>query len=141
MVVLIKPSADDRLIVRFAYNDTVRTTLKETVPYLYREYDPSTKTWYVDADWGDAVIAAMQAIGMAVSDQRPVMAREPHVSPLLQGACQALYITPDAPVQVAEAAYKALARLHHPDVGGDVETMQALNDAIETFKVYTEVPF
>jgi curved DNA-binding protein CbpA len=42
---------------------------------------------------------------------------------------------------VAEAAYKALARLHHPDVGGDVETMQALNDAIQTFKAFTEVPF
>jgi len=35
---------------------------------------------------------------------------------------------------VAEAAYKALARMHHPDFGGSTATMQALNAAIEQIR-------
>jgi hypothetical protein len=43
---------------------------------------------------------------------------------------------------VAQAAFKALARRHHPDIGGDTEMMQRLNNALATFKSFTEeVPF
>lgn len=42
----------------------------------------------------------------------------------------ALHIANDAPLAVAEAAYKTLAKLYHPDVGGNAETMKALNAAI-----------
>lgn len=40
-----------------------------------------------------------------------------------------LHLLPSAPIEVVEAAYKALAKLHHPDVGGEVETMQSINSA------------
>jgi hypothetical protein len=33
---------------------------------------------------------------------------------------------------------KALAKRHHPDVGGDTEMMQRLNNALATFKSFTE---
>jgi hypothetical protein len=46
-----------------------------------------------------------------------------------------LFVTSDAPKQVIEAAYKALARLYHPDVpGGDNAKMERLNVAYERIK-------
>jgi hypothetical protein len=36
----------------------------------------------------------------------------------------------EATAEVAEAAFKALARTHHPDVGGDAPKMAELNEAI-----------
>ncbi len=43
-----------------------------------------------------------------------------------------LFVTPDAPPEVIRAAYKALAMLYHPDLGGDSERMVELNRAYET---------
>jgi DnaJ-class molecular chaperone len=45
-----------------------------------------------------------------------------------------LYISPNAPWEVAEASYKRLAKLHHPDVGGNLLTMKELNLAFEAAK-------
>ncbi|MEY4761800.1 MAG: hypothetical protein RLZZ200_1656 [Pseudomonadota bacterium] len=44
---------------------------------------------------------------------------------------EVLGIRPDAPMEIAEAAYKALTRSAHPDAGGSTERMQELNAAIE----------
>jgi curved DNA-binding protein CbpA len=38
-----------------------------------------------------------------------------------------LGVRPDAPAEVVEAAYKALAKKYHPDRGGSLETMRQLN--------------
>jgi hypothetical protein len=46
----------------------------------------------------------------------------------------ALHLAPGAPLAVAEAAYQALARTHHPDAGGSTAAMQALNAAIERIR-------
>ena len=42
---------------------------------------------------------------------------------------------------MAEASFKALAKRHHPDVGGDTALFQRLNAALATFKAFTEVPY
>jgi hypothetical protein len=86
------------------------------------------------------VCKALSDIGVIIVDKRPAVPPVAGVPPSLQEACVRLCITPEAPLQVATAAYKALARLYHPDVGGDSATMQALNDALQTFKAFTEVP-
>ena len=52
----------------------------------------------------------------------PPAARDPY---------ELLGVRPDAPLEVAEASYRALARARHPDQGGSTEAMQELNDAIE----------
>lgn len=43
----------------------------------------------------------------------------------------ALYLLPSAPLAVIKAAYRALAVIHHPDHGGNPETMKRLNLAHE----------
>lgn len=40
-----------------------------------------------------------------------------------------LYVLPNAPKEVIRAAYRALAAIHHPDVGGDSERMIEINHA------------
>jgi DnaJ domain len=40
-----------------------------------------------------------------------------------------LHLRESAPVEVIRGAYRALALLHHPDRGGDTETMKRVNNA------------
>ena len=47
-------------------------------------------------------------------------------------AYDVLYLQAGAPVPLIQAAYKALAKLHHPDVaGGDTMTMAEINTAYD----------
>ena len=50
------------------------------------------------------------------------------------GPYTVLHLASNAPLEVCEAAYKALVRKHHPDLGGDTATMQRLNQAIEQIR-------
>ena len=45
-----------------------------------------------------------------------------------------LYVTQDAPLEVVHAAYRALTKLHHSDVGGDDVTMVEINLAYAKIK-------
>lgn len=44
-------------------------------------------------------------------------------------AYRRLHLLPSAPPEVIKAAWVALAKIHHPDRGGNVERMQAINEA------------
>ncbi|EGQ63984.1 hypothetical protein GGI1_22756, partial [Acidithiobacillus sp. GGI-221] len=44
-------------------------------------------------------------------------------------AAEILNIQPDAAHMVVKAAWHALAKLHHPDQGGDTAAMQKINEA------------
>ena len=55
----------------------------------------------------------------------PEMERDPY---------EVLGVRPDAPLEVIEASHKALAKSHHPDVGGSDEAMKELNSALEKIK-------
>ncbi|HOD48859.1 MAG TPA: J domain-containing protein [Candidatus Hydrogenedentes bacterium] len=45
-----------------------------------------------------------------------------------------LGISPSAPWEEVEKAYRRKAKLHHPDHGGDEDTMRALNEAYAQLK-------
>jgi len=45
-----------------------------------------------------------------------------------------LGISPSAPWSEVERAYRQKAKIHHPDHGGDEDTMRALNDAYRQIK-------
>lgn len=54
---------------------------------------------------------------------------------LLRTPHQVLHVTTDAPWEVVEAAYRALAKLKHPDVpGGSTEAFQSLGNAYAELK-------
>lgn len=45
-----------------------------------------------------------------------------------------LGVSPSAPMDEIEKAYRRKAKIHHPDHGGDEDTMRALNDAFAQIK-------
>jgi hypothetical protein len=46
----------------------------------------------------------------------------------------------DGPVSKIKSAYKKLAKIHHPDMGGDAETFKKLNEAHQLMLLWAENP-
>lgn len=58
----------------------------------------------------------------------------------LERACRILYVQPDVPLHIAQAAYAAAMKRHHPDVAaGDDSTAKELNWAIETIREHARI--
>lgn len=66
------------------------------------------------------------------------LALEGPTGPVIRDPYEVLGIRPDAPLEVAEASYRALAKVAHPDAGGSEAKMAELNAAIE--RVRSELP-
>ncbi len=49
-----------------------------------------------------------------------------------------LGLSPSATWEEIERAYRRKAKLHHPDLGGDEDTMRALNEAYQRLKALRE---
>lgn len=63
---------------------------------------------------------------------RPQPKSPPPAPPPVPGSPHAtLYVTTNAPIEVIRAAHRALAAIHHPDVGGDHRRMSDINTAYE----------
>lgn len=135
----------DHVKIRMPYDAAAVQYIKDTVPYEYREWDPILKLWTVDDpyapdiceylthrwpgafthDYGSKEKTAGQEQKRQTfhrEAQRPISER------------RVLFVTDDAPDCVVDAAYKALSRLYHPDLGGDVVKMQALNAAMDRIR-------
>jgi hypothetical protein len=116
------------------FNRDFVDALKCRIPAAYRRWDPVSKAWFVSYPY-DAM--ALQIL-LAYFPHAEIGARPPARSfDGSRAGCtcdddhRALHVCQDAPAEVVRAAYRALARLRHPDGGGDVATMQALNAAYE----------
>lgn len=59
-------------------------------------------------------------------------------SPQLSEQYQQLYLSTSAPATVVKAAYRALAKEAHPDVGGSAERMKQLNAAYDAIMAKLE---
>jgi len=60
----------------------------------------------------------------------------PASSPLrpIDGAYALLHVRSNAPIEVCEAAYRALTKVFHPDITGSTAVQQSLNGAIEMIR-------
>jgi len=135
---LLLPYDDERFALRTPFDRDFVEALKLAIPAPYREWSPEKKTWYISQEYDVVLIDIIVSRGGRVLDKRPVTVGAVVIPGPLQDACTLLCVSPDAPISVAEAALKALAKRHHPDVGGDTEMMQRLNNALATFKAFTE---
>ncbi len=59
---------------------------------------------------------------------------EPAGRPAAADPWSVLWLRPGAPAAVVKASYRALARVNHPDAGGDPEVMAAINGAYEVLQ-------
>ena len=134
--------------------------LKFEIPVQFRTYDPFSKCWIILSEAAlelEKYIQRMVAKFCAevVVDEEEESAREEYQerrkrksstkqddeqqqSPFdrrrqmtFQHACATLFVTPGAPFEVIQGAYRALAKLHHPDLGGDDKMMRLVNTAYE----------
>jgi hypothetical protein len=122
-------------LTRDNFGDAI-ASLKRTVPPHLREYEPDTKQWFVadaartqlDRWLGHLFVTHGVEAEWLTSDDAGERARKPHTSAKADPFAT-LHLLPTAPMEVVRAAYKALAMKHHPDLGGDTQAMQRLNQA------------
>jgi hypothetical protein len=123
----VKLSAPDREAFGFAIQ-----TLKEIVPATLRSYTPAEKIWVInDWDYLNMWLAELNASFTVGVVWERESSRAPPPTQSIASPFQTLHLLPDAPPELVKAAYKTLAKIHHPDARGDSEKMVAINRAFE----------
>lgn len=119
--------------LRFPYNAWIVDSLKSLIPVGYRAWDPDAHCWTVEEPYVDQAIGILRQVHKAVriDDQRIPRAGATSGE---GNSYATLHLLPTAPKELVDAAYRCLARLYHPDTGGNTTKMQALNLAYEHLK-------
>lgn len=126
-----------RLAMAFPFSRVFVDLLKDSIPPGSRQWNPIDKVWTVDGVYADLAITLLRR---HFPDAH--IGERPHSSssrpPRSTCACMSghsdyakLYVLPTAPPEVVRAAYRALTKTAHPDLGGDIVAMQELNAAFE----------
>ncbi len=108
--------------------------LKGIIPVAFRNYEPTKKTWII-TDWEclDEWLDELRSVYVVKTEYDDEQPSRPPPPQSIASPFQILYLLPNAPPEVIKAAYKALAKLHHPDTrGGGSEKMIEINRAYET---------
>ena len=109
----------------------VRTAIFADVHALLDDYFPNEE-WAVAQDAQDAIqMVYAKQVNPGGAKAASAQAVGP---PTSFGPYATLYINDSAPDCVVAAAHKALARMLHPDLGGDRDAMAAVNAAFEQIK-------
>ncbi len=93
--------------------------IKSQIDSRDREWSPSTKTWIFAPPIGSTTALRLLRIfypGFEITNNQaapppPPFTAQPEVDP----DCARLFVLPNAPRVVVDAAYRALAREYHPD--------------------------
>lgn len=107
------------------YNERFLSAFKATV--RVRAWDKDRRTWWFPPEAAPLVEELLEAAGVVHDpwvEVGPVNGR-----PRGGGPRAVLGCTEDADLEVLQAAYRALAKKHHPDRGGDPEVMKLVNRA------------
>jgi hypothetical protein len=108
--------------------------LKKELPAGARQWSEHRRAWWIDDVYLDEAleVAERYFVLYLVDDSS-----DDPVSPVYvpdSDGWTTLWLKPGAPPEVVKAAYRALARLNHPDAGGDEEMMKEINAAYEGLK-------
>ena len=123
---------DGSVVLRFSYHEWLVSQIKASIPAPYRSWNPEIKAWIV---WGEYAPLAVDLVRSVYANLRESRPSETNTgSQPGNRDRRTLYVTDDAPPVVVHAAYKALARLYHPDAGGDTHRMQTINAAYDRLK-------
>lgn len=135
MIALVHRYANGDLDIRTPYDAAFVQALKDGVSYSFREWDGARKVWSVEAPYAEVALGIVRRFfaNVKITDERQADAGNASAG---KGSdpFKELHLLPSAPVPLIHAAYKTLARLHHPDAGGDVGAMQRINAAYDRLK-------
>ncbi|MET8296405.1 hypothetical protein ABZW02_20360 [Streptomyces sp. NPDC005180] len=102
----------------------LREVLKEAVPSHRRTWDAKDKAWRIHEEWIPVLRRALEDAGHRV---RLDGVREERIQAPASDWTSAMYR--DLGAELGAKAYRALAPVLHPDRGGSLSAMQALNAA------------
>ena len=133
--------------------DFIRLGIK---PISCRQFDPQTQTWSVHSsklahvisgglryfdhvDWSEVPNYLREEIDKILKDWKKGNSRHKFNACKIDTAVKkdpflSLFLIENAPWEVVKAAYKALAQMHHPDVGGDPKKFMEIQEAYEELK-------
>jgi hypothetical protein len=123
----------------------VADVLKARVPFGSRQYDPVCKSWRVAEEYLIDLGGVLPEILVRLEAHRraptprpfpPPWRERPAVPREVAEALDVLYLLPGVPRPLVQAAYRALALRHHPDVGGSTVAMADINRAYETIQQF-----
>lgn len=101
--------------------------LKARLPASLRRWDKPDKCWIIEATAIFRAVSLAEQYYGAVEDIPATPSRflvtTPHAT---------LHLLPDAPADLVPVVYRHLAKVNHPDRGGDTREMQRINAAYET---------
>jgi hypothetical protein len=126
---------DGAVTLTFPFDAWLVDALKAEIPGHARTYDPVAKSWTVAPAYGGVATRLMyQAFtDVEIIDAAAGPGFDRGGDPR-EAALVVLHLRPTAPPELVDAAYKCLARLHHPDRGGDHDAMLAINAAAEQIR-------
>lgn len=126
---------DGAAVLTFPFDRWLVDALKAEIPGHARTYSPDDRSWTISAAYGHVASRLMHDVFPDVDvigaptpppfDRGTGTREDPYVI---------LHLRPTAPPELVDAAYKCLARLTHPDRGGDHDTMVRLNEAREMLR-------
>ena len=114
---------DGGVVLTFPFERSLIEGIKRSIPAASRAYDPDDHAWTVAAPYATVAVRLLHGV---FPDAEVVDA---DAGPVTGDDWEILHLRPTAPPELIEAAYRCLARLHHPDRGGDHEGMLRLNAA------------
>ena len=141
MRVRLSTEPDGSICLESGYDQVFVQQLKLALPLGGRQWVPERRRWLVSALYAPELLAFLASWGARVQDDRdsgtPV-AVPPAMPEELRLAFDALFLSYTAPLCVAEASYKALAKYWHPDKGGTAEDFHGIGDAIGVIRRYLD---
>lgn len=142
---------DGSVALASPYDAELVARLKRDIPYNGRSWEPSRKQWLISPLYETDLLRCLNDYGCSILDARAVAATTPvrvvhaddpykDMPADLRQALQTLYLSPEAPLLVAEASHRALARVYHPDNKnyGDQTIFLAVQAAIEVVRRYLD---
>lgn len=119
--------AGGAIAFRVPYRREWVAAVKSTVPSDYRSWDPDDKTWTVWPPYGQDVLRLTRGTFGGVRETNGG-------SQIPDEHFRILHLRETAPPELIEASYRVMARLHHPDRGGDHAAMLRINSAYEILR-------
>lgn len=117
--------ANGDLELHFPYDYLLVDALKTEFPSYARRYNPDDKTWTVSQPYVAHAESLLRWRFPEARIERPDT--DGRFRP--EQPFAVLHLLPTAPPELIDGAYRILARLHHPDRGGETERMRELNEA------------
>lgn len=116
------------IIVKIPYVSRFVEELKASIPRRYRSWDAGEKAWFIDRNFADEIF---DLVDVYFPDVETIDIARTKLASIPPAWARTLYIQPDAPLEVINAAYRALSMKYHPDRGGKEHLMKQLNNAIK----------